>query len=345
HRANIKALRNICRVILVTASEDPLLPWSVAVGVHDILLTPLELPALLYRIQHPATLDDATGLLEKLSGPSERLHEKVDSQEQVGGHDTGQGAEEPRREIKLPRLEVKLPEVKLPEMKLPEITLPRIGRGSDKNSGRNRVKETQNALIFHGNHGVGVTSILLAAARTLCLHREVAIIDANFKYPDIGLKTGIPAGMIPPLDWRIRGAHAAINTGGFFVFPLDPTVSVDHGNLAKITGEALKLVGENGLVLIDAGDNRPDVKGTSIAIIAPEAYREITEGAEGDMVIINKASPLGGHLGDRNSGEDKKVIGTIPYEAEAVVNLKAGEIFLNLFSTNGKGGKKHWNPR
>ncbi|WP_169331991.1 hypothetical protein [Desulfurispora thermophila] len=55
--------------------------------------------------------------MEKLSGPSERLHEKVDSQEQVGGHDTGQGAEEPRREIKLPRLEVKLPEIKLPEIK------------------------------------------------------------------------------------------------------------------------------------------------------------------------------------------------------------------------------------
>jgi hypothetical protein len=255
-------------------------------------------------------------------------------------HVQGEPLEQPIRPVKAIKPgEIKLPtkidnsqkplELKKVQKTRPDIDLKTVSKQTGFPLIHNDKSKLKNILIFHGNHGGGVTSVILAAARTLCLHHEVAVIDADFRYPDIGLKTGIPAGMIPPMDWRIGGINAAVGTGGFYVFPMDPTVSVNSDKLGDVVREAVNLVGASGFVLIDAGNNRLNINGTVVAISGPGKV------VNGDLVIINKADSSY-RVGAKN------VIGVIPYEAEAVVKLKAAEIFKSLFAKNGKGAKKSW---
>jgi len=187
----------------------------------------------------------------------------------------------------------------------------------------------ERVLIFTGSHGQGVTSIILAAARALCFQHEVAVIDADFKYPDIGLKMGVPVGVNPPLDWRIKGIKAAVNAGGFYVLPLDPTVSAVPAPLAleKVIREAMELVDPDGLVLIDAGNQRLNVSGTVVAVAGPG---QAGQAVNAELVIVNRA-PVNYQVDLDN------VIGVIPYEAEVVVEMKAKEIFKKLFATKRKG--------
>jgi len=138
--------------------------------------------------------------------------------------------------------------------------------------------------------GAGVTSLVIASAEELVKRRiAVAVVDADFKKPELATRAGLPAEEMWKYDWRY-GSTALRLKKNLYVFPLDnlpcpPPVSDQINNVIRMAQEVADLV------IVDAGDDPEfsvpggrllvvdESKTTSDVIKAWEFYRPLEQGA------------------------------------------------------------------
>lgn len=138
--------------------------------------------------------------------------------------------------------------------------------------------------------GAGVTSMVIASAEELVRRRiAVAVIDADFKRPELATRFGLPAEEMWKYDWRYGSAALRLKKN-LYVFPLDvmtkpPPVSDQINDVIRMAQEIADLV------IIDAGDDPEfsapggrllvvdERKTTSDVIKAWEFYKPFSQGA------------------------------------------------------------------